>query len=335
MAAISSVLIALFSGVSTQAQASNPFADCASGNGQDMDHTWYGEFDGMTCHPMMQTIKSVTVTPSSVVVGQQPVHVKVSMTSTLSPSAEWSVQGVVAFYVHAGRTSSTDQSDVPGCSLQSIDSEQPVSQQSDQAGVTTYQISVDYILPATCPSGKYSIATDMSEPSAQGDLANNCGQCGVGDGVLPAVELPMNQFTVTNKLSTKQRAAVSTAAVTPSKSATSSHTSTKSRSTSGASKVSNSPKPCSAAVEQQLLGIAKYIQIDAQEDQLYQGQMEQAQQNIGQDTAMGNYLGANTDRQNVMGYQMKINANNAEDAIKHQQFAVLTSNCVNTLVPTP
>ena len=335
LATIFSLLIALFSGVTNQAQASNPFGDCASGGGQDVDHSMYGQFDGMTCHPLMESIKSVSVKPSNVIMSQKPTQIQITLVSTLSPSSEWTPQGVAAFYVHDGSTPAFDQSDAPGCSLKAIDSSQPVIQQSDLAGTTTYKISINYILPASCPSGKYSIATDMSWPSPQGDLTNNCGECGAGDGVFPAVELSTNRFTVSNNLTSKQKAAASGTAVTTSKPASTTHAASKPSTSSRPSKASSGPQPCSASVEQQLLNIVKYIQINADEDQIYQGQLQQAQQNIGQDNATGNYLGAATDRQNVMALQAKINSNNAEDSIKRQQFAALTSNCVNTIVPAP
>ena len=260
LAMIFSLLAILLSGVSNQAQASNPFADCANGGGQDIDHTMYGQFDGMTCRPLMESIKSISIKPSNVIMSQKPTQIQISVVSTLSPSSEW--------------------------------------------------------MP-------------------QGDLVNNCGECGAGDGVFPTLELKTNQFTVLNNLNSKQKAAASNTVTATSKPATVTHSATKPTTSSRPSKATRGPLPCSAAVEQQLLNIVKYIQINADEDQMYQGELQQAQQNIGQDNATGNYLGAASDRQNVIAFQMKINANNAEDSIKRQQFATLTSQCVNTIVPAP
>jgi hypothetical protein len=335
LAMIFSLLTILLSGVTIQAQASNPFADCANGGGQDIDHTMYGQFDGMTCRPLMESIKSISIKPSNVIMSQKPTQIQISVVSTLSPSSEWMPQGVVAFFVHASDTSEFDGVDVSGCSLKSIDVSPPAIKQSEESGTSIYQITASYILPASCPSGKYSIATDMSWPLPQGDLVNNCGECGAGEVVFPTLELKTNQFTVLNNLNSKQKAAASNTVTATSKPATVTHSATKPTTSSRPSKATRGPLPCSAAVEQQLLNIVKYIQINADEDQTYQGELQQAQQNIGQDNATGNYLGAASDRQNVIAFQMKINANNAEDSIKRQQFATLTSQCVNTIVPAP
>jgi hypothetical protein len=337
---LAGLLASLLCSVNNQAHASFGGPNCFNGGGQDADHTMYGEIDASNiCHPLLLKIQSITIKPSNVIITQKPTQIQISWVISVSPSSDWTNAGITGFYVHDESSSGVDAFDATGCTLKGIDSSIVSPHDSIQAGADLYQFTENFIVPPTCSTGKYSIATDINQPNPQGNVAQNCDSCGTEDaGILPALELPTNKFSVSNNLTSKQRVAASTAATVSTPPSVSSHAPSKTKVSQPASKsgkTSRGPQPCSASVEQQLLNIVKYIQINASEDQLYQGEMQQAQQNIGQDNATGNYLGAATDRQAVMGYQAKINANNAEDSIKRQQFATLTANCVNTLVPTP